>query len=507
MYPGTKIVIASGVKNQARLIVSSKIADLHRQSYALQSEVKEIKTAVNNCIVDFVNGSTIEPVVANDNSRGYRANILIVDEYRLVEHKILENVLKPFLNVIRQPKFIVNNPNKYKHLEEPNYQIYLSSGWYKSHWSWTQFKEFFEKMTEKINRVHFAVTIPYQAPVLHNILKQSQIDEEKSSKLFDPLRFQMEYEGLFVGTNGKSFFDLESLNNCRQVQKEFIPLTTMEYVENQKLAKPKDLCNIPKMNGEVRLVSLDVAFMGNVKSNNNDSSVFTCIRLIPNGDYYLRQVVYIESIYEAMESENLAIRFKRLFYDFQSDFAIIDAASFGTAVYDNCAKILRDNERDVEYEPWKSVNDEALQERYKHLDGKPILYTIKASLSLNSEIALRMKNAITSKKLQLLVNDIEKRENLVAEERLGFLGKSPQEQNKILMPFTQTTLLINEMIALETNYVSAHIQLKEVGSATKDRYTSLAYANYIADELERNLTKEEMVDGFEDYMFDFSWKR
>ena len=53
-----------------------------------------------------------------------RANILIVDEYRMVDQKILDDVLLPFLTNPRQPGFLslpqyANNPMlKKKYIEE-----------------------------------------------------------------------------------------------------------------------------------------------------------------------------------------------------------------------------------------------------------------------------------------------------------------------------------------------------------------------------------------------------
>ena len=39
LYPGTKVVIASGVKNQARMIISEKIVALYHVSHGLRNEI------------------------------------------------------------------------------------------------------------------------------------------------------------------------------------------------------------------------------------------------------------------------------------------------------------------------------------------------------------------------------------------------------------------------------------------------------------------------------------
>ena len=68
------------------------------------------------------------------------------------------------------------------------------------------------------------------------------------------------------------------------------------------------------------------------------------------------------------------------------------------------------------------------------------------------------------------------------------LLKKPEELARLLKPYLQTTLLINEMINLEWSLNGGHIKVFEKGGSRKDRYSSCSYANYLADIIE----KEEM---------------
>lgn len=56
-----------------------------------------------------------------------RANILIVDEFRMVSLNVINTVLKRFLTAPRQPGYL-NNP-KYVDKQERNKEIYMSSAW------------------------------------------------------------------------------------------------------------------------------------------------------------------------------------------------------------------------------------------------------------------------------------------------------------------------------------------------------------------------------------------
>lgn len=81
LYPGTKICVASGVKSQA-IEVITKIETEFLKNYGwgsinLRNEISFISQSANNPRVDFHNGSWISVVVANDNARHNRANIVV----------------------------------------------------------------------------------------------------------------------------------------------------------------------------------------------------------------------------------------------------------------------------------------------------------------------------------------------------------------------------------------------------------------------------------------------
>ena len=73
-----------------------------------------------------------------------------------------------------------------------------------------------------------------------------------------------------------------------------------------------------------------------------------------------------------------------------------------------------------------------------------------------------------------------------------------EEQIKVLYPYVQATALVNELVNLEYTVRTGYIKIYEVGTTTKDRYSSIAYCNYYANELEKDL-KEEASDNFSYY--------
>lgn len=247
---------------------------------------------------------------------------------------------------------------------------------------------------------------------------------------------------------------------------------------------------MPRQAGEIRIVGLDVALLGGNRSVKNDSSAFTCMRMLPDkSGGFTRHIVYLESIKESIETDSLAIRLKQLYYDFESDYAVIDANGNGIGVYDSCARVLYDQKRDVEYEAWSSINDEELQKRGSK-NGLPVMYTYKGNAKLNSEIAVLLKASFDNGKLRLLSNDVQKQSDL--EENKDFIKSTPDEKARILFSFRQTTALVNELISLEYEIANGgNIKINAVGTTTKDRFSSLSYTNHAADAIERKMGKVE----------------
>lgn len=491
LYPGTNIAIASGTRGQAAKIITEKIDYFYRNYPMVRFEIgdhRNISTSKDETSVTFPNGSKISAITSNDNSRGIRCNILIVDEFRMVDKETIEKVLQPMLNVNRQPAFL--SKKKYQgYKKEPNKQIYLSSAWYKSHWVWDEFKNYVKKMLGG-NDDYFVADIPYQLSVHHGLLDQKMVDNIKTADNFDKMGFDMEYEAVFVGENDKAYFKLDPLNKIRTVGKTFRPPTTEDFIENQMRSKPKTLSNFKRIDfqNEIRIVSLDIALMGGNKHVTNDTSAFTLMRLIRNGNEYKRQVVYLESIQDSISSQDLAIRLKELYYDFEADYVVMDANGNGLGVFDACSTILTDTKRGIEYPAWSCINDEETNNRTK-TKGEKIVFTVKASQAFNHEIAVSLKAVIENGKLQLPINDIEKREELQADKEYRAL--SAEDKIRELYPYVQATALVNELVNLEYVVRNGMIKIQEVGTTTKDRYSSIAYCNYYANELEKELKEED----------------
>lgn len=281
-----------------------------------------------------------------------------------------------------------------------------------------------------------------------------------------------------------AFYKLNDIQPCRTLQKAWIPPSKEVYIsEKDKNAKKKSYY-IPKQNGEVRIIGADVALMG---SSINDATIFTMIRLIPDGEQYIRYVVAIESC-EGVHSETQAIRLKQLFYDFEADTIVMDTAGNGIGVYDSLAKTQYDSDRDVEYPPFIAFNNDKMSSRSLNKNGIPCIFSMKVvQAEVNHQICTGLKNDLQKKKIKLLMNDIEAKSYLM--DKHNFHLKAPEEQAMMLRSYVQTSALVNELVNLEWKVSGGFFKVYETGRNRKDRYSSLGYANYYAKILEEKLKK------------------
>ena len=169
----------------------------------LNNEISNKSVGQNNAIIEFKNGSWIRVVTASDNGRGARANILIVDEFRMVDLDVINTVLRKFLTAPRTPGYL--NKKEYEHLAERNKEIYMSSCWYKSHWSFDKAKAYVVNFLDATKK-YFICGLPYQIAIKENLLSREQVEDEMSEADFDETKFSMEMGCFWYGDTGDAFF-------------------------------------------------------------------------------------------------------------------------------------------------------------------------------------------------------------------------------------------------------------------------------------------------------------
>jgi len=472
LYPGIKICIAAGKRGQSVNIIKKIIEDFMTSSTNLRNEIDDYKISLSVASVHFRNGSSIQVVTAADSARSARANFILADEFVQIKKNILDKVIRKFKAGQRTPRFFLKA--KYKdYPKEPNTELYLSSAYYKYHYSYAKFKSFFKSMIKGDN--YCCVGFPYQLPVSQGYYPIEQIRDEMLEDDWDSIGWMMEMDSLFFGQSENAFYSFDELSSARKLLKPIYPKHYYNLLNDSSLKYPI------KKNGEIRILSIDVATQGGKES---DASCFSVLQLIPYGqNRYLRNVVYMTTT-KGGHTFNQAIKARRLFYDLDCDYIVLDSQGVGIGVFDNLVQEQTDDERNIVYPAWSCINDESMASRCKSPDAPKVIYSIKASAQFNSDAAVSLRDSVRQGKLRLLMHENEAIENLGKIKKFGSLAI----ENQVLFqePFYQTTALINEMVNLSFTVIEGRIKIENNGGTLKDRFSAISYANLIANELERN---------------------
>ena len=226
--PGTKILIAGPTFRTARFIfenlekiVDSKGAELLMQAFGAKSKR-------NDQFKWDINGGTITAIpLSGEKIRGFRANILVLDEYLLLPEDLIKTVLLPFLVApqdmkerieIREIEDKLIAEGKMKEgdrmvFENDSKMIALSSASYTFENLYKQYKEWTEKIynQEMGDADYFISQMGYEALPDHMI--DTTVIEEAQQGGQSHSSFQREYCAQF--TDGSdSYFSAKKMHLC-----------------------------------------------------------------------------------------------------------------------------------------------------------------------------------------------------------------------------------------------------------------------------------------------------
>lgn len=218
LWPGTKAVIASGTRGQAINVLEKILLELKQNSPELVAEIDDKQSKINgtDAKIVFHNGSYIKVVTASDSSRGNRANVLILDEFRLFQRMLLIPSFE-FLTQRRMPKYeeLTEAERRAEYDKEKNMTAYLSSAFYSDHWSYTKCQDTFRAMLDETKN-QFVCSLPYQLSIEEGLLDADTVLDEMAETDFSEVKFSMEYEALFYGSVEDAFFDFVSVSKNRR---------------------------------------------------------------------------------------------------------------------------------------------------------------------------------------------------------------------------------------------------------------------------------------------------
>lgn len=483
LFPKTKICIASATRPQANEVLL-KITDDFMKNYGfgsenLRREITYAAVGANKAVIEFANGSWIRVVTAADSGRGSRANILLVDEFRMVDLDTINTVLRRFLTAPRQPNYL-NNP-KYAHLLERNKEFYMSSAWYKNHWSFEKAKAYTVNMLDDTKK-YFICGLPYQVSVKEGLLSREQIEDEMSETDFDEVKWSMEMDCLFFGDTEGAFFSFDDIGCRRTLQTAVYPPS---FINNKTYKIPELATN------ERRIMSVDVALMASNKHRNDASAIIINSAIPTNNNNYVSNIIYLEN-HEGLNTDELALVIRRLFRLYKCTDLVVDTNGSGLGVFDALIRDMVDPETGELYGALSCCNDKDMAARCKVANAPEVIWSIKANASFNNEICILLRSGFKQGKINLLVSEFEA-EEILKDKIKGYAKMQPFEQLQYKMPYIQTTLLIYELTKLEHEIKGTNIKIIEKTGMRKDRYSSLAYNYWVQCQLEREILQKPQV--------------
>lgn len=480
LYPGTKICLCAGTRDQAINILEKINSEIRPNSPGLVSELDgAIRLDAAKAGANFHNGSMIKVVTASDSARGNRANVLIIDEFRMVKKSVIDAVLKKFLTAPRHPGYL--DKPQYKHMLEQNRQMYLSSAYFKDHWSFGQTKSVLAGMVNDTKR-HFVCGIPYHLAIKEGLAMREEIEDQMCEPDYNEVIWDMEMCGIWFGNTDGSWFDFDSIAATRKIKQVMLPDELSSLLPGNKHVRI-----VPKSDGELRLLSADIALMQSSGRKKNDATAIFINQLVPiKGSRYVSNFVYTESS-EGQHTEDVALRIRKLFDEYICDYIVLDANNSGFGIYDALIRDMTDRETGQVYPALSCFNDPAMASRCKAPDAKKAIWSIKATSQMNSEIAYAVRDGYRSGRIRLLINEFDA-DDMFKEDK-EYRRLTSQDKMRLQLPYIETTLAVNETISLQHDIKDKTVRLFEKRSMRKDRFSSIGYSYYVALKLEESLMR------------------
>ena len=453
LYPGAKLYSAAGGKSQSAGIVSEKIEEICKMIPAFEREIdrRRGKTIQGKdyCKYVFKNGSYIDNMTASEKSRGKRRQGGIFEECVSIDRDILQRVLIPIANISRRCA------DGTKHSEEPLNQseIYITTAGSKADYAYSKLIQLLVEMILNPQE-SFIMGGTWRIPVLAGLYDKNLIDNLKRDETYTQVAFDTEYESIWSGTAEDAFFDPETFDRHRVLQKP-------EYEASGRSNKMA-----------YYIIAVDVGRKGC-----QSAAIVFKVTPQPQGTS-IKSVVNIDA-WEDEHFESQAIRIKELFYKYHARRLVIDGNGLGIGLIDYMIKpqivpttgdILPDfgiyNDEEGYYKKYRSENCE-----------ENAIYIMKAHAPENTEAYSATQTALTSGKLKFLIDERQAKAKLL--NTAAGKNMAPEKRNTYLKPFVMTGILRDEMMNLREENEGVNIILKPVSKKIKkDKFSALAYGLY-----------------------------
>lgn len=299
---------------------------------------------------------------------------------------------------------------------------------------------------------------------------------------------------LWWGNTDGAFFDYNSIAKNRRIKYPMLPDRISSLVSGSSTVR------IPqKHNGEVRILSADIALMPSRKNNNDATAVFINQLQMTKAGRYMSNIVYAD-VYEGLRTDSQALIIRKLYDEYQCDYIVLDTAGVGLGVFDTLAHEIVDHETGEIYPALSCCNDKVMAERCTSVGAEKVIWSVKASAGFNSDAAYALREGFRSGRIRLLEPELDAEKSLL--EIKGYSSLDDTGKSMYMLPYIHTTLLIDELTRLlhEEND-AGRVRVYERAGMRKDRYSSLSYNYYVALQIENKMSKRQALSSDDNEMF------
>ena len=474
LYPGAKLFITSGGKEQAANIAREKIDEILDLIPGFKREIDWKQTNLGGkdyVRVVFKNGSKLDIVAASQRTRGGRRHGGLIEEAILVDGVLLNEVILPLMNVSRRCANGQTNPEETLNKS----QIYVTTAGWKGTFA---YDKLIQMLIWQILNPGTAVVLggTWRVPVLMELLDKNFVKDLKADGTFNETSFAREYESIWSGSAEDAFFNSDMFDKHREIKQP-------EYEYSGRSTKDS-----------YYLLSVDVGRIG-------CSSVVCVFKVIPQPEG--NSIKKLVNMY-TFDEEHMgiqALRIKSLFYKYKAKAVVIDGNGLGVGLIDFMVIKSIDEATGDEYPAFDVINDtEGLYKKFKTVDSeKEAIYIIKANAPLNTEIHSNCSAQINAGKVKFLEDERFAKSKLLGT-KVGE-NMTPEQRAEYLRPFTLTSILKEEMMNLREEHDGVNIILKQANrKIKKDKFSAFEYGLYYIKQLDESKKKRKKAK-ISDFMF------
>lgn len=453
LYPGAKLFVTSGGKEQASGIMKEKVQEICQLVPAFANEIDwrrgQTLEGKDYCKYIFKNGSFMDNIAARESSRGKRRHGGLMEECVGIDGTILNEVILPIMNVSRRTASGEKDDNETLNKS----QIYVTTAGWKNTFA---YDKLIQLLVWEIVNPERAMVMggTWRIPVLMKLLDKTFIKDLKMDGTFNESSFAREYESKWSGTIEDAFFRAEQFDRSRI-------LNQPEYEFSGRSNR-----------NAYYVLAVDIGRKG-------CDTVICVFKVTPQvAGTSLKTLVNIYTLSDE-HFEDQAIKLKQLYYKYKAQRIVIDGNGLGIGLVDYMVKSQIDPDTNEVYPDFGVYNDdEAYYKKFRSAQCEyDAMYIIKANAPINTEAHANAQAQLSSGKVKTLIDERVAKVKLLGTKRGQEM--KPEERAEYLKPFTLTSILKEEMMNLREENEGVNIILKQANKGIrKDKFSAFEYGLY-----------------------------